>query len=111
MNIIPLASFPPSPVVRGGGAGPGPVGDGALPNMGGTRVEVPFRDMLTNAFAHMNETAAVSRQDSINLALGEIDDIGAMNVNSARAGVAFDLFLQVRNRVLEAYQEMMRMNV
>ena len=109
MNIIPLASFPTSPIVRGGGPGMTQSGEPAAP--ASVHAQVPFRDMFASALAHVNETAAVARQDSINLALGEIDDIAAMNVNSARAGIAFDLMLQVRNRVLEAYQEMMRMNV
>jgi len=71
----------------------------------------PFASLFQNALSHVNETSAISRQDSIALALGEIDDIAAMNVNSARAGLAFDLLVQLRNRVLEAYQEMMRMTV
>ncbi|MCL2579655.1 MAG: flagellar hook-basal body complex protein FliE [Oscillospiraceae bacterium] len=108
MQIIPLGSFPP--IVRGGGPGLSPTGE-AAPQVGGVQAEIPFQSLFTQALAHVNETQAIAQQDSINLALGQIDDIGQMNVNSARAGIAFDLMLQVRNRVLEAYQEMMRMNV
>lgn len=107
MNIIPLGSAFPQQVssVPGiGGAQPGG-------NASGLHDGVPFATLFRSAIANAEATAAVSRADSIALALGEIDDIGAMNVNSARASLAFELLVQLRNRVLEAYQEMMRMTV
>ena len=100
MNIIPVGGAPTIQT-------PGPT----VQPQSGMHDGVPFSSMLRDALQHVNETAAIAHQDSIDLALGEIDDIGQMNVNSARAGLAFEMLLQMRNRVLDAYQEMMRMSV
>lgn len=45
------------------------------------------------------------------LAAGEIADVHQVTVAVAEAGMALDLLLQVRNRVTEAFQEVMRMQV
>lgn len=103
MNIVPLSSSLPTQVSSM------PANAGLIGR--GVHEGVPFSNMFRDALASVNETHEVSRQDTMNLAMGEIDDIAAMNVNAARANLAFDLLVQMRNRVLEAYQEMMRMSV
>jgi flagellar hook-basal body complex protein FliE len=40
-----------------------------------------------------------------------MDDVATMMINSERATTAFQLMVQMRNNVLEGYQEIMRMNV
>src|SRR5262245_33898015 len=42
---------------------------------------------------------------------GESEDLHNVALAAQRAGLAFDLFLHVRNKVVEAYQEVMRMQV
>ena len=45
------------------------------------------------------------------LALGETDNLHQVVLQMERTRVAFEVLLQVRNRSLEAYQELMRMQV
>jgi flagellar hook-basal body complex protein FliE len=45
------------------------------------------------------------------LALGETDNLHQVMIGMERTRLAFDLMLQVRNKALEAYQELMRMQV
>lgn len=45
------------------------------------------------------------------LALGETDNLHQVMMNMERTKLAFDLALQIRNKALEAYQELMRMQV
>jgi flagellar hook-basal body complex protein FliE len=71
----------------------------------------PFRDMFTGAVGNLEELNAIKDQDAIALSLGNIDDIGAMQVNSQKAEVALQLLVQMRNRVLESYQEIMRISI
>lgn len=71
----------------------------------------PFRDMFTGAVSNLEELNAIKDQDAIALSLGNIDDIGAMQVNSQKADVALQLLIQMRNRVLESYQEITRLSV
>ena len=42
---------------------------------------------------------------------GENEDVHAPIVATQRADLAFELFMQVRNKVISAYQEVMRMQV
>jgi flagellar hook-basal body complex protein FliE len=42
---------------------------------------------------------------------GESVDLHKVALDQQRAAVAFDLLLQVRNKVVQAYQEVMRMPV
>ena len=39
------------------------------------------------------------------------EDLHKVALDQQRAGIAFDLFLQVRNKMVSAYQEVMRMQV
>ena len=42
---------------------------------------------------------------------GEAADVHQVMVAVEQAGIALDLMLEIRNRVLEGYQELMRMQV
>jgi len=42
---------------------------------------------------------------------GEITDLHQVMVASKEAGVALDLLIEIRNRVMESYQEIMRIQV
>ena len=44
-------------------------------------------------------------------AAGEVTDVHQVMVASQEAGLALDLLLEVRNRTMEAFQEIMRMQV
>ena len=45
------------------------------------------------------------------LALGEADNLPQVMISLARAKTSFELTVQVRNRILEGIQEVMRMSV
>ena len=45
------------------------------------------------------------------LAAGQVNDISQVVLASEKADIAMQLTLQVRNRVVDAYQEVMRMQV
>jgi flagellar hook-basal body complex protein FliE len=71
----------------------------------------PFRDMFAGAVGNLEELNAIKDQDAIALSLGNIDDIGARQVNSQKAETALQLLVQMRNKVLESYQEIMRISI
>ena len=45
------------------------------------------------------------------LAAGEVEDISQVVIAGQKAEIALQLTMQVRNRALSAYQELMRMQV
>ena len=57
---------------------------------------------------HLQNSADIAAQK---LASGQDKDIHNTMIAMEKAGVAFQLTMQVRNKVLEAYQEIMRMQV
>jgi flagellar hook-basal body complex protein FliE len=45
------------------------------------------------------------------LALGETDNLHQVMINLEKAKLSFELVMQVRNKLLDAYQDIMRMQV
>ena len=68
-----------------------------------------FGEYLTDALSKTNQL----QTESLNAAraAGEVEDISQVVIASAKADLALKLTLQVRNRAVQAYQELMRMQV
>ena len=76
-------------------------------NDGGT----DFGKLLSAALDNVNQLQTNAAKASIDLAAGTIQDISQVTIASEKAAIALQLTMQVRNKVVEAYQEMMRMQV
>jgi flagellar hook-basal body complex protein FliE len=70
-----------------------------------------FGDFLNKAVEEVNALQQDSSQLKSNLVTGEIEDIHQVMIAAEKANLAFQLTLQIRNKVIEAYQEIMRMQV
>jgi flagellar hook-basal body complex protein FliE len=70
-----------------------------------------FEDLVRGFIGDVNHLQLRGSQAINALAAGEIADVHQVTVATAEAGLALDLMLQVRNRVVEAFQEIMRMQV
>jgi flagellar hook-basal body complex protein FliE len=70
-----------------------------------------FTEALKSALDGVNQTQA--RAEALGQAYqrGEVTDIAKVMLARQEAGVAFEATLQVRNRLLTAYQDIMRMGV
>lgn len=66
-----------------------------------------FKGVLDNAV----EATAQKDQDAISVMLGEIDDLHTIQANIEKAVIAVDLLVSVRDKALDAYNEVMRMNL
>lgn len=78
------------------------------------KVEEPvqtFGEMLTDALKKTNELQLESDKMNMALAAGRVEDISQVVVASQKADIAIQLTLQLRNRAVSAYQEIMRMQV
>ena len=70
-----------------------------------------FGSILQDAIhkvGEFNDTASKSVDSFLS---GEGDDLHKAIMSTQRADLAMELFLQVRNKVVQAYQEVMRMQV
>jgi len=70
-----------------------------------------FGDLLKKAIEEVNALQQQSSEMKTKLVTGEIEDIHQVMIAAAKADLAFQLTVQIRNKVIEAYQEIMRMQV
>jgi flagellar hook-basal body complex protein FliE len=100
---------PIQPLRSGEGAAiPMPTTD-ALP--GEQTTNKTFGQFLTDAIAEVNNAQLHAGDMTTRFAAGEPLDVHQVMVASQEAGVMLDLALQVRNKLVEAYQEILRVNV
>lgn len=73
--------------------------------------EKSFGEYLSKALDEVNELQVTSKEASAKLAAGEIEDISQVVIAGEKASVAIQLTMQIRNKAVDAYQEVMRMQV
>jgi len=73
--------------------------------------EATFFDVFESLVKNVKETDAQVQKDSIDLMLGDVDDLAQIQVNLEKAATAVDLLVTVKNKAVDAYNEIMRMTV
>jgi flagellar hook-basal body complex protein FliE len=73
--------------------------------------ETAFSDVLKDAVQQALSTEAADRSDSTGLLIGLDNDIHTGMIESTKAEMALNLAIQIRNKVVDAYTEIMRMYV
>jgi flagellar hook-basal body complex protein FliE len=80
----------------------------AVPEMGGSS----FSDMLGQAVNKVNDTQQASSQLSSAFEIGKSGvDLTDVMISSQKASVSFQALTQVRNKLVQAYQDIMQMPV
>lgn len=70
-----------------------------------------FRSFLEGSINNLIETEMVSQNDSALLATGQLDDLSTLGINSTKAYLAERFVIEIRNKALDAYSELMRVNI
>src|ERR671938_523642 len=70
-----------------------------------------FGSMLKDAIGSLSSLGAQADASSLKLATGEPVDIHEVMLNTEQASLGFEVALQVRNKLVDAYTEMMRMSI
>ena len=70
-----------------------------------------FADSMKELFYAVNERAQLADEKVADVITGESDDLHTAMVALEEANVSFQMMLEVRNKMLEAYQEINRMNI
>lgn len=70
-----------------------------------------FADYLRSAVQQVSNDQAAANQASQQLVTGQAPDISAVMVTTEKAQLSFDLAVQVRNKALESYQQIMSMQM
>ena len=101
MNVNPLSTnivnlLIDEPVKRGA----------ASEELGGS-----FADILTEAFENTVSTDLADKVSAVELLAGQTDDMSGLLLDAQKAEIALSLALQIRSKVLDAYNEVMRMSL
>ena len=76
------------------------------------RVNAPgFAQMFENFIKGVDQKKKISKKETQDLILGRSDNIHEAVVKSQEAGVAFNLMIEVRNKLVDSYQTLMKMSV
>lgn len=70
-----------------------------------------FTAYLKNSFDEVNKTLTSADKLANDLAVGKNENLHEAMIGMEKAEASFKLLVQVRNRALEAYHEVMRMQV
>ena len=84
-------------------------GDSALTGASGAGKS--FGQILQNAISEVNEAQLRSGEMVARYAAGDKVDVHQVMIASQEAGIALSLATQVRNKLVDAYQELMRTTV
>ena len=85
--------------IAGGGSGTAPAG------------KADFSAAIRNAVGQVNDLQAKSSASAESFDRGETTDIAAVMLSREKASVGFQATLQVRNKLLSAYKDIMSMPV
>lgn len=73
--------------------------------------EKAFGDLFQEAIGSVEKYRANAEESTNRFMNGESEEIHQVILAGQRAEIAFETFLQVRNKVVQAYQEVMRMQM
>nr|WP_100332010.1 flagellar hook-basal body complex protein FliE [Bacillus xiapuensis] len=85
--------------------------DGASPKLSASEAQSDFSSYLKESISKLNQAEAKSAEMTDKLVRGENVDLHQVLIASKKASVTMQLTMEVRNKVVEAYQEMMRMQI
>jgi len=83
---------------KGQAATPGPVGKS-------------FADVVFESLDEVNRLQSEADAGVQRLLTGETDNVAEVFAASNKAGIAFDLLMEVRNKLIDAYHEIQQMRV
>jgi len=70
-----------------------------------------FSDVFKEIYADVQQTQQTIKEDSLRLAMGEIDDLHTIYNNMTKASVAVDTFVAVKDAAINAYDRILQMTM
>lgn len=84
---------------------------GAAAATGGAEQAGGFGEVLRGKLGELNASQSTADQAAQDLATGDVDDIARTMMQVEQANVSLQLATQLRNKAVEAYQEILRMQI
>ncbi|GAB6088243.1 flagellar hook-basal body complex protein FliE [Alkaliphilus crotonatoxidans] len=70
-----------------------------------------FQEILQAAMTNVDQLEKISEDYSVRLASGQLDNIHEATLAASKAEISLNYLIQIRNKVLEAYREITRMQI
>ena len=70
-----------------------------------------FWQRLKKELQEVDQAQKAAEKRLVTFATGQDPDISGLTLSLARAEISFRFFLQVRNKIIQAYEEIMRMQL
>lgn len=99
--IVPLTSLPTLPSITETKSQQGAQSEG----------QVPFASLLSEAVQNLEASSELSREGMYDLALGQNDDLHTGAVQALKTSTAVNFTAGLTRSVINAYNELMRMQV
>ncbi|NLG93272.1 MAG: flagellar hook-basal body complex protein FliE [Clostridiales bacterium] len=72
---------------------------------------LPFQSLFQDAIQNVKDTDSVLNQELVKLTTGQSDNLHDIIIASTKASLSVQMLVQLRNKALDAYNEVMRMGV
>lgn len=72
---------------------------------------IPFADVLKEAVSNYVSISEVTQAEGEALALGDVDNLAQIQIDSMKASAALSTTVQLTSRMVNAYKEIMQMQV
>lgn len=73
--------------------------------------KLPFKSMFLDAIEDVKETNNQVNIDAEKLAIGRSDNLHQYSIDITRAQLSLELLVELRNKALESYNEIMRLGI
>ena len=78
---------------------------------GSGQSDVSFANILTESLSTAAQADAADKASGLALLMGQADDFSGLLLDAQKAELSLNLALQIRNKVIDAYNEVIRMQV
>jgi flagellar hook-basal body complex protein FliE len=72
---------------------------------------IGFSELVSQGLEQVNQQLLTSQTDLQNLAVGNVQNLHQIMIRLEESKLSFQLMMQVRSRLLEAYQDVMKMQL
>ncbi len=104
-----------SGISAGVGSGIGPIARPGAVDIGGidsfARTDQPFSKMMNQMLGEVGQSQTKMDQDVTDLATGKAENVHEIVLNVAQADLMFRLVMEVRDKLISSYQDVMRMQI
>jgi flagellar hook-basal body complex protein FliE len=73
--------------------------------------QIPFKALFEDALNNVKESDEQLAAEIEKVATGQTDDLHNVNIASIKAELSLEMFVQLRNKALDAYNSIMQMSV